>query len=174
YPVSLAIDRGEDLGTHIKYVKERLHTIPHKGFNFCVLKYMSDDLKVDKALFYNIKPQVCFNYLGQITQASIGDGIRFVERIKAMPADPRNTREHLIDINCKVVNSRLHIDFLYSRNKYLDSTIKSLAQRFKSELEDIVRFCMEPEHEGYTPSDFALNDITQDQLDELLDEIQDT
>ncbi len=173
YPVNLAIDRGEDIGTHIKYVKERLHTIPHKGFNFCVLKYIGDGLKVDKSLFFNIKPQVCFNYLGQITQASIGDGIRFTEQIKTIPADPQNTREHLIDINCKVVDSRLHIDFLYSKNKHLDSTIRALAQRFKGELEDIVHFCMGPEHEGYTPSDFALNDISQDQLDELLDEIQD-
>ncbi|MCP4726541.1 MAG: hypothetical protein GY863_15965, partial [bacterium] len=66
---------------------------------------------------------------------------------------------------------KLLIDIVYSKNKYNDSTIKILAEKFRDEIENVVRYCMEDGHTGYTPSDFALVNISQEKIDELASDI---
>ncbi|MEA3221837.1 MAG: condensation domain-containing protein, partial [Thermodesulfobacteriota bacterium] len=168
FPVALSIDKNADIGVHIKYVKERLHTIPNKGFNFGVLKYM-----YGRDFGGYTSAGISFNYLGQVPNMGSDSSVSIVDMDVKIMTDRHNKRSNLIDVVCIVADSHLTVEFIYSKNKHLEATINSLAKRFKEELLNVIHFCMQPEHEGYTPSDFELKDITQDQLDELLDEIQD-
>jgi len=168
FPVALSIDRNADIGSHIKYVKERLHTIPNKGFNFGVLKYM-----YGRDFGGYTSAGISFNYLGQVPNMGSDSSVSIVDMDVKIMTDRHNKRSNLIDVVCIVEDSHLTVEFIYSKNKYVEATINSLAKRFKKGLLDVIHFCIRPGHEGYTPSDFELKDITQDQLDELLEEIQD-
>ena len=68
-------------------------------------------------------------------------------------------------------DSKLQIFIGYSKNRFAESSIIRLGECLKSEIEEVIRFCMDRDHEGYTPSDFNLTEISQDQLDDLIDDI---
>jgi len=173
YPVVFSISREESLAAHIRYVKEGLRSIPARGFNYGVLRYMGDEGLVQPS-----GSEVVFNYLGQVDNiafgGAFGGAFEFADETdKVMAADPRNRRSHLIDINCRVEDANLLIYVAYSKNRYKDANMHSLAQSLKSEIEKVLQYCMGTEREGYTPSDFVLADISQDQLDDLVEQIQD-
>jgi hypothetical protein len=44
---------------------------------------------------------------------------------------------------------------------------------YKAALEEVIAFCLSVDHEIYTPSDFGLSEVSQDQLDQLIDDIKD-
>ena len=48
----------------IKSVKEDMRKIPNKGIGYGVLKYLANRNEV-KEIDFDMKPQICFNYLGQ-------------------------------------------------------------------------------------------------------------
>ncbi|MCD6571341.1 MAG: amino acid adenylation domain-containing protein [Deltaproteobacteria bacterium] len=162
FPVPLSVDRNVDIGTHIKYVKERLHTIPHKGFNFSVLKYMC---KADPTNYTGAG--ISFNYLGQVPSLGSGGSFSLVNMDLPSMIDRHNKRPNLIDVVCIVVGSHLRINFIYSKNKHLRGTIESLALRFKDELSQIISYCLDPNNFDVTPSDFELAGLDQSQLDKL-------
>ncbi|MDY6935437.1 MAG: amino acid adenylation domain-containing protein [Spirochaetota bacterium] len=168
FPVVLNVCRDEHIGTQIKYVKEHIRSIPHKGFNYGVLKHMRDD-----NLIPDSTSQVLFNYLGQLNIAGLQGSLELSDETnKVMASDLNNIRTHLIDISCRIENGRLLLFVACSRNKYRYETIHGFIQELKGEIENVVQHCMETDREGYTPSDFSLADISQEQLDDLIDELQ--
>ncbi|MCG8399734.1 condensation domain-containing protein, partial [Bacillus atrophaeus] len=52
------------LSEMIKNVKEHLRQIPDKGIGYGILRYLTDQQEADAD--FSIKPEVSFNYLGQI------------------------------------------------------------------------------------------------------------
>ena len=161
YPVIIHAPQA-DLAQHIKYVKEKLHAIPHKGFNYGVLKHLDGlDLAVDTG--------ISFNYLGQISQDGLGDAFRLITPDVSTSIDARNLRPYLLDVICMVVDGRLGIEILFSRNKHLRESIASLAPSFKDELCGVIAHCLKPENFDITPSDFDLVEMDQKELDKLAD-----
>ncbi len=160
FPVVFNTDSLDDSGSWIKYVKERLRAVPHKGFNYGMLKYMGRESRVPDR-----KPQIVFNYLGQVDNIGLKGSYEPVDTIRALAGDPVNCRTHLIDISCRIENSKLLIHVGFSRNRYLDSTMERLSRHIKIEIESVIRHCMEAESVHYTPSDFSLAKISQEQLD---------
>ena len=166
FPVSLSIDRNADIGSHIKYAKERLHTIPHKGFNFCVLKYISG-----RDFSCHVNTGISFNYLGQVPSIAPDESFSLVKMDDVRSViDRRNKRANLIDVICIVADSRLKLVFIYSKNNHLRKTIESLALKFKDELSQIISHCLDPNNFDVTPSDFKLVEMDQAELDSIYDE----
>ena len=64
------------------------------------------------------------------------------------------------------------IDVGFSRNRHHRATIEEFAHNLKGELLAVISRCITTEREGYTPSDFKLTDISQDQLDDLIDDVE--
>ena len=165
----LALHAGnDDPGKQIKYVKEKLRIIPYKGFNYGIIKYILKDDRLPE-----IHPPVVFNYLGQLQKSELEGAFDLTDEIKADSNDPRNLLAHLVTINCKVEDAKLLVDISFSRNKYEDPTLQSLAQKFVTELAEVVQCCMRSETVGYTPSDFELAEITQDQLEGIIEDLED-
>ncbi|MHC4621566.1 MAG: hypothetical protein ACYTEQ_27810, partial [Planctomycetota bacterium] len=50
-------------------------------------------------------------------------------------------------------------------------TIEELAQSYLAALRALIAHCRSPEAGGYTPSDFADVDLSQEKLDSVLDEL---
>ncbi|MDY6935439.1 MAG: amino acid adenylation domain-containing protein [Spirochaetota bacterium] len=160
YPVLFQSDRDLDLSSRIKYVKEVLHNIPYRGFNYCVFKYM-----LGKG--WPLNTGLSFNYLGQALLPESYDAISLIEHEVPGTIADENIRPNLIDVNCIVVEDQLRINFSYSRNRYNKRTIEELADLYKRELSAVILHCLDPESFDITPSDFDLVKLDQGELDDL-------
>ncbi len=161
FPVVLQ-NPGNELSSQVKYVKEKLHTIPFKGFNYGVLKNLcGKDL--------NSGSLISFNYLGQIVAGSADGSFKLARTNVPHVIDGRNKRAFLIDIIAMVMDGKLRIDWIFSRNKHRRETIEELTQMFRKELVRVVEHCMHPDSFDITPSDFGLAGLNQDELNRLSD-----
>jgi len=168
YPVVISVDTAMNTAALIKSTKEQIRQTPNHGFEFGLLRYLSTDTAVHEAI--NAIPQapILFNYLGQFDQ-SFDDNQLFKPAAGATGPNQSMARErsHLIDINGSVFGGKLQMGFSYSKNLHEQTTIENLAEQFKNELIQLINHCLQPEAGGFSPSDFPLAPITQQQLDEL-------
>jgi non-ribosomal peptide synthase protein (TIGR01720 family) len=158
YPVVL--NSSSDIKDRIKNAKETLHRIPHKGFNYGILRYLN-------SIELPFTTDISFNYLGQVLNPSF-DGFKLATADVSGIMDISNMRANLIDIVAMVVNGKLRVNFIYSKNKHTMFTINSLAVSFKDRLLETIAHCMDPSNFDITPSDFELINLGQEELDKLI------
>ena len=65
FPVSLTVEKGNDIADTIKSIKEKLRVIPNKGIGYGVLRYLHPDASVRERLRLQKNNEISFNYLGQ-------------------------------------------------------------------------------------------------------------
>lgn len=164
YPLRLRLGNPSSPGESLRQVKEQLRAVPRNGIAFGILRYLRAETA--ERLRTLGGSQVVFNYLGQFDQASEGifgpaEGATGAQR------SPRGRRPYLFEIIALVRGGRLRIEWIYSRNRHLQETVEVLASRFRSTLEALVEHCRAPEAGGFTPSDFPLTSLTQQQLDRV-------
>src|SRR5262249_47072652 len=63
------------------------------------------------------------------------------------------------------VGGRLQMVWGYNGRRYRRETIERIAGRYLETLREVIEHCRSEEAGGYTPSDFPLANLTQDQLD---------
>jgi amino acid adenylation domain-containing protein/non-ribosomal peptide synthase protein (TIGR01720 family) len=158
YPVVL--NSSPDIKERIKKTKETLHRIPHKGFNYGILRYLN-------SVVLPFTTDISFNYLGQVSNPSF-DGFKLATADVSGIMDISNMRANLIDIVAMVTNGKLRVNFIYSKNKHTMFTINSLAASFRDRLLETIAHCMDPSNFDITPSDFELIDLGQEELDKLI------
>ena len=161
-PVILHDEHGEDLPERIKYVKETLHTIPHKGFTFPIHKYA-------RGKDWPLNTGMSFNYLGQLSHPDMEALFDSVSTDVPGVMDAGNLRANLIDVVCMIEGGCLRVNFMYSTNKHTRERVAGLAASFKAELLKVIAHCLDPSSFDITPSDFDLMDVDQDLLDGLSD-----
>jgi len=117
--------------------------------------------------------EVSFNYLGQFDW-EIQENSLFKLAPESVSSEHSNLghRSHLLSINSIVVEGQLHLKWTYSENFHKPATLESLTQDFASALRSLIAHCLYPNAGGYTPSDFPLAELGQQELDELLKEIE--
>ena len=86
---------------------------------------------------------------------------------------PQNERSYLIEVVGVIVEGKLQLEWIYSRNIHRRQTIESLGQRFIQALRALIAHCQSPGAGGYTPSDFPEADLSQAELDDLLATLDD-
>ena len=161
-------DRG-DPGGNLRAVKEQLRAVPQNGVSYGLLRYHGDVTLRDE-LAAQPRPEVLFNYLGQARQAYAGGALfrpLFVGIGQAY--GPGNSRAHVLDVNARVENGQLVVRWQYPRSAYRPETIQRLAQAYLDELRILIAHCLQVENVRYTPSDFPLAGLQQDDLDSLSD-----
>nr|VFJ52798.1 MAG: non-ribosomal peptide synthase domain TIGR01720/amino acid adenylation domain-containing protein [Candidatus Kentron sp. FW] len=156
YTVALELPAGGDLGDVIKTIKEQLREVPFDGVGYGVLRQQGEELP---------QGQIVFNYWGQFDQTGQEDGFQFARETTGRSVSLTGSRDHLIDIIGITVHGRLSLTFGYSEKQYREATIRALAEGYRNHLEALIGHCRE--HHGYTPSDFTLAGVSQDQLNEL-------
>lgn len=80
--------------------------------------------------------------------------------------DPNNQLYRLFDINGLIQNDELIFSIGYPQQLFESSLIENLCQQFLTSLHLMISEAGS-EDESYTPSDFRLVDLTQQQLDEI-------
>ncbi|GLZ36652.1 non-ribosomal peptide synthetase [Actinokineospora sp. NBRC 105648] len=148
YPVVLE-DTGREYGDLLKSVKEQLRAVPRKGIGYGALRYLG-------TLAEGPRPQVSFNYLGQIETA--------IE----LRQDPSDVRGHALEIVGLVRDGRLGFSWHHSTNLHRPDTVERLAAEFVAELKALVEHCAHPAAGGRTPADFPLAGLDQSTVDRLV------
>jgi amino acid adenylation domain-containing protein/non-ribosomal peptide synthase protein (TIGR01720 family) len=169
YPVALELGEVDGVGEAIKLVKERLRGIPNKGIGYGLLKYLSGEEEIRRDL--RDAPEIVFNYLGQLGRP-VGRG-RLFRPAKESAGPTRSSkqkRRHALEINGASLGGRLQMRWTYSENLHRRETIEALAESYNSWLKTIIEHCASSGASGYTPADFPLAGLGQEQLDDLIGE----
>ncbi|OBP13499.1 hypothetical protein A5320_18300 [Rheinheimera sp. SA_1] len=164
YPLYLQLDTA-DLGSQIKSLKEQLRAVPDRGLGYGVLRYLAADPQLQQ-LAAQRPAAVLFNYLGQFEgQGGQPDTFATAALAHGPDVDPDRERSHPLSFNGLVTGGQLQFVLGFNASQLPRDDITQLGQWFISELEQIVLHCRDRQVRGYTPSDFPLARLEQQQLD---------
>jgi amino acid adenylation domain-containing protein/non-ribosomal peptide synthase protein (TIGR01720 family) len=166
YPALLELDTEMGAGETLKRVKEQLRDAARDGRWYGAWRYLSQEPEIKERLAGLGPSEVVFNYLGQLDQALNSEGIfgRAPESTGPMQ-DVGEKRPHLLEVNGSVSDARLQVSWRYSSAVHERATIEKVAARFIEELRELIEHCTVSEACGYTPSDFPLAQLGQQELD---------
>ncbi|HSF41610.1 MAG TPA: amino acid adenylation domain-containing protein [Thermoanaerobaculia bacterium] len=166
FPVVLDLREGADAAGALKAVKEQLRRVPQGGLGWGLLRHASPHGAELAAL---PRPEVLFNYLGQLDQAGAdGSPFSFARESSGPARSPRAERRHAIEVAGSVFGGRLRLELTYSAGQHRPEVIERLAERIGALLRELIAHCRNPEAGGFTPSDFPLAGIGQSRLDQIL------
>ena len=164
FPVSLKIEDGTNLKSSIISIKEKLRSIPNEGIGFGVLRYLK---KLDGL---TQKPPVIFNFLGN-QKSYDSDVLGRGKFISKGVRSPKSERHHLLEINAFIEEGRLNLQFSFSEKIHKPETIQHLIELVEHALRQLIEHCSSREASEYSPSDFPEADLSQDDFDTLLNQI---
>src|SRR5204862_3106291 len=119
-------------------------------------------------------PQLSFNYLGVIEQATgehTREGSQFFHATPMAPEESgppfslKGRRPHVLDLLGRVQNGQLHLTWIYSQRLHARSTIEHIAHHYAETLRRLIDHCRNVETHHYTPSDFPTAGLNQARLD---------
>ena len=156
YPVVLG-KLGADIRHDICNVKERLHRIPRKGFDYGQLYGI--DLEKE--------PQVGFNFLGEIAEGVADGDALFVTSPFSVGRDiaEENVFGTDILINCSVIDGRLSGTIDYNTQRYSDQPMQALRDRLLEELANVVCFIETVKTPQVTATDLGEYQWTQKEFE---------
>ncbi|MDB9524397.1 amino acid adenylation domain-containing protein [Oscillatoria sp. CS-180] len=161
HPVALQL-AGEELGEQLKSVKTQLRQVPHQGLSYGLLRYSMDVEELAR------QPQISFNYLGQFDGLlAEANGFRLLET-PGKTHDGRNKRSHLIEINSRIRDGQLQMDWTYSQHHHHRSTLEHLADQYIVALQELMTYCQSAAPQLYSPGDFSLVQLDQTTLEAVL------
>jgi amino acid adenylation domain-containing protein/non-ribosomal peptide synthase protein (TIGR01720 family) len=169
FPVLLDLRTvANEPGAAIKAIKEQLRQIPQHGIGYGILRYLNSDTASQLKMLP--QAQVIFNYLGQFQNVSTEPLLGFASEDSGTDSSLLNHRVYLLEINGSITEEQLQFTWSYSQNDFLSATIEQLALHFVIALQTLITHCQSPEVGGYTPSDFTTTKLSQELLDDILDE----
>ena len=178
YPVRLdvegleladALAGGPALGRALKTIKEQLRRLPDKGLGYGLLRYLNEATAPELSGF--AAPQLAFNYLGRFAAggskdwsgASEGEGLGAGEA--ALPLS------HAIAIDALTLDgvegSRFTANWTWAPSLVGEAAVRDLAQSWFRALEALVLHASREGSGGRSPSDFALVEVLQGEIEEL-------
>ncbi|SOY66745.1 non-ribosomal peptide synthetase [Cupriavidus taiwanensis] len=164
FPV--ALNGTGALDTAIKAVKEQLRAVPGDGIGFGLLRRFGSSAQ-QVALATVPKPEVVFNYLGQLdTSFSDDSPWRLSGDGAGANQDPATPLSHPLSVNGQVQDGELRLTLAFGRARHQAETVRRLAESLRQELEALIAHCSSGAA-GVTPSDFPLARLTQAGLDAL-------
>lgn len=160
YPTYFKID-NKNLEDNIKSLKEQLRSVPNKGFNYSIIKYLNKEL-IDSNNKY-----IRFNYLGDFDNIINKESLNIVNVGFGLDSDEENSLTALMDINSMIVNKELKFSVTFSNNRFKVETIQTFINSYLEMLTEILEHCTKKGSKEFTPSDFDGVDISQEEIDNL-------
>jgi amino acid adenylation domain-containing protein/non-ribosomal peptide synthase protein (TIGR01720 family) len=173
HPVLLDLAEAQGPGEALRAMKEQLRRLPPGGgVGYGLLRYLRGDAGIEARLRELPRPEVLFNYLGQMAdggEGKDGPGLFAQASENSGPAlDPRGRRSHLLEINCIVLGGELRAEWTYSADRHQAQTVERLADAFFAGLRRLIAHCQAPESGAYTPSDFPEADLSEEDFATLM------
>ncbi len=167
YPVKLEVQNPEDVAQVIKSVKESLSKYSPEGIHYGILRYLNDSMDKVESL-KTTDSHIVFNYLGQFRKDLAPGGWEFEVDSLNLETGHDERRQHLIEMNSMIIDSRFTMNIEYSRNMHSVSFIKSFAEAYIDALRSILQHCANSGSTTFTASDFSDSGLSQQELDDLL------
>ncbi|WP_271537163.1 non-ribosomal peptide synthetase, partial [Bradyrhizobium sp. CCBAU 45321] len=166
FPMRLPGGSSDDASL-IKSIKEELRAVPNRGLGYGVLRHLGTEAQ-RSALAARPEPRIVFNYLGQF-DSSMGESAPF--RLAPESSGPMRSESaplgRWVSINGQIGEGQLRLSFSYGRRRYRRATIERLVEHYAASLRELVAHCTGGAR-GITPSDFALSNLKQADLDALV------
>jgi amino acid adenylation domain-containing protein/non-ribosomal peptide synthase protein (TIGR01720 family) len=135
YPVLLEVPKVADAKQITVRIAQQLKAVPNNGIGFGILRHLIDDEDVKESLGKIAFPEVTVNYQGQFDTLISGSSIADINvdiNVQKYAWDPEFERPRKLQILGSVMNHCLNISIEYSRNQYLEETIKMILRRITS------------------------------------------
>ncbi|HET7231202.1 MAG TPA: amino acid adenylation domain-containing protein, partial [Longimicrobium sp.] len=166
YPVVLDVAGADGPGERLKRVKEQLRAVPRRGIGHGALRWLSPHAALRGALAAQAEPEILFNYLGQSGDGAAADTrFRFTGGARGPESAADKRRPFVVEINGGITNGSLRLTWTYGEGTHRRETIERVAGRYLDALRGLIAHCREAGTGGYTPSDFPLAEVTQEELD---------
>jgi non-ribosomal peptide synthase protein (TIGR01720 family) len=165
------LDGGAEVGRVVKRVKERLRAVPGHGLGYGLLRHVHGELDG------LAEPQLGFNYLGRFTggdaTAPAATGWTEAPELAGFggTTDRRLPAANVLDVNAVTEDGPdgpvLSATWTYPAGLLADDEVRALAELWVTALAAIAAHVAAGHGGGHTPSDMALVDLDQADLDEL-------
>ncbi|KZN34622.1 amino acid adenylation domain-containing protein, partial [Pseudoalteromonas luteoviolacea] len=165
YPVKLT--SHHEIADTIIATKERLRALPNKGIGYGAFKYYGSEAQ-QQALHTARKPQIEFNYLGQLdanAHGQLADWQMSTDGVGSSIA-AQNPLSADIAINGAIQNGVLNLAITYSGACLEKSDMAEFAQRLEQALTQVIAHCSDA-NTRLTPADVPLLSLSQTELDAL-------
>jgi non-ribosomal peptide synthase protein (TIGR01720 family) len=148
--------------------------VPSRGIGYGVLRSLSPNREIRERLRSLPRPEIVFNYLGQLDSTLAAQAALFRPAREGVGSvvDEMGARPHRLQISGQVIRKRLQLILTYGGRQLDAATAEGLMARFAAALRTLIDHCRSEEAGGYTPSDFPDVDLSQDELDGLLAEVE--
>lgn len=170
FPLLVPLKHGADVETDLKLLKELRQNVPSQGMGFGALRYLHGSEAVREKMAGIPTPGVLFNYLGNTDRTTATEV--YSEFYGPLPGGRSDDaqRPALLELNVAVRHGQLECAWSFHREAYSYDAMGALDRSFISALGKIATF-LETGSIGAIPADFPLADLSQDELDDLLDEL---
>jgi len=162
FPIRFTTIQSENIKDQIVAVKEKMRSIPNGGIGYGALRYLT------KAFSDIENPEIVFNFLGVKSRKISKQDIE-ITNLSENLRDPKSERHYKLEVNVQIIDNQLQGSLSYGNQVHDEETIVSLLNTFQQRIQAIVAHGTEESTGSYTPSDFSEIDISQDDLDSLLD-----
>jgi non-ribosomal peptide synthase protein (TIGR01720 family) len=161
------MERNEDIGHHIKAIKEQIRLIPDKGLSYGLLT----EREAEDALIPRIVPDVLFNYFGDISNTSEMETFSMLDWMTGPEISDESEMSSGLNITSAVENNKLKVTLFYHDHALDDVKADVLIRAYIAYLSDIV-LATRSDKEELTPSDLTATGMDIDDLDSFLDGIE--
>jgi non-ribosomal peptide synthase protein (TIGR01720 family) len=175
FPALLDLGAAGDPGAALKAIKEQLRAVPHRGIGYGALRYLSGDTEIAGQLRALPQADVRFAYLGQCDQL-LADSTLF--RAASKPGGTAHGEcwghQYRVEIEALIAGGQLQLAWTYDQHAYQTATVEGLAHRFMQALRSLIAHCLSRSASDFTPSDFPVAGLSQEELDDLLAEFSES
>lgn len=169
HPVALTAGKRWEPGSALKSIKEQLRAVPNNGFGYGILRCIGPDEQVRRELAAMPGSDLLFNYLGQVDQVfQVSKLFSAAQENAGGMSAPKNRRPYALEVTAIVAGGQLQVSWTYSGNLHQHETIERIAQHYVECLREIIEHCRNAQAGGYTPSDFPLAQLRQQDLDKFV------
>jgi non-ribosomal peptide synthase protein (TIGR01720 family) len=139
FPVLIDYEKEWEPRAALESVKERMGRVPLGGISYGLLRYSNEDPKIVEAMRGLPHAEVCFNYwVASNGEPSETSPFVYAREPSGPDRSSQGTRQYLLEVDCVVRNAQLRIDWHYSQNIHLHSSISFIAQKFMNVLREFV------------------------------------
>ncbi|GAA0603000.1 hypothetical protein GCM10010174_19080 [Kutzneria viridogrisea] len=161
---------GHAVGQAVKQVKEQLRALPDHGIGYGLLRYLDPEPHLDP-----VKPQIGFNYLGRFGAGTAGDWALAEDVSGPDGRDPRMPLAHALEVNAvtedRADGPALTATWSWPDALFTESEVRELAEAWFEALHALVEHAQAPGSGGFTPSDLSLVSLSQDEIEDLEEEL---
>ena len=134
------------------------------------VRYLSSDPSLTERFARIPSAQVTFNYLGQLDQMFDGESmLGLANEPTGSQVSSRNRRPHLLDVGASILGGQLRVHLSFGATIFDRITMDRLAERFMESLRELISHCRSKSDRDYTPSDFPMADLDEEELGQISD-----